>query len=109
MVVNPFNVEAYHIFYVHKLISAWCKCPEVTSFILAVRHEGLLHGLREEDLVLLLGGGGRSGGDHGVCHHPEVLHHGDVAQLLGDGERGLPIVGDSVGRSIGVQKQIHNL
>ena len=95
--------------YIYVHISAWCKSPEVTSFILAVRHEGLLHGLGEEDLVLLLGGGGRGGGDDSVRHHLEVLHHRDVAQLLGDGERSLPIIGDCVWRSIGVKKQIHNL
>ena len=81
----------------------------LTSFILAVGHKCLLHRLWEEDLVLLLGCGCRGGRDHSVRHHLEVLHHGDVAQLLGDRERCLSVVGDGVWRSIGVKKQIHDL
>ena len=46
----------------------------LTAFVLRVRHEGLLHRLWGQELVLLLHGGGGRGRDYGVRHHLQGLH-----------------------------------
>ena len=64
----------------------------LTAFVLRVRHEGLLHRLWGQELVLLLHGGGGRGRDYGVRHHLQGLHQRDVSQLLGDREGSLTVL-----------------
>lgn len=62
----------------------------LTSFVLRVWHERLLHGLRTDHLVLLVRGQ-RSDGGH-LCHSLQSLDYTDVAQLLRYRHRRLPLL-----------------
>lgn len=62
----------------------------LTSFVLRIWHERLLHGLRTDHLVLLVRGQ-RSDGGH-LCHPLQSLDYTDVAQLLRYRHRRLPLL-----------------
>lgn len=68
----------------------------LTTFVLAVAHECLLHGLGRLNSILFLDGDGVSCRDDGFCDDLQCFDDAYVAELLRDVQSGLPVLCENI-------------